>query len=137
MSQENLEIVRQVYDAVARRDNAAAFAPYDPGVELDVSRGSLGELLGGNVYRGHEGLRNMFRELYEAWEELELRLEELIDAGGEHVVAVVTTRGCGRASGVEIEQKQGSAWTIRDGKVVRVVWFSTREEALEAVGLRE
>lgn len=28
-------------------------------------------------------------------------------------------------------------WTIRDGKVVRVVWYPTRAQALEAAGLRE
>jgi hypothetical protein len=28
-------------------------------------------------------------------------------------------------------------WTIRDGRIVRVAWFGSVEEALEAVGLRE
>ena len=28
-------------------------------------------------------------------------------------------------------------WTLREGKVARVVWLPTREEALEAAGLRE
>ena len=32
---------------------------------------------------------------------------------------------------------QYAVWTIRNGKVVRVVWFPTREEALEAAGLSE
>jgi hypothetical protein len=27
--------------------------------------------------------------------------------------------------------------TVRDGKIVRVMWFRTREEALETVGLAE
>jgi ketosteroid isomerase-like protein len=31
----------------------------------------------------------------------------------------------------------GGVWTIRDGKVCRVVWYPTRAEALEAVGLSE
>jgi hypothetical protein len=28
-------------------------------------------------------------------------------------------------------------WTLRNGKVIRAVWFRTRAEALEAVGLGE
>jgi hypothetical protein len=28
-------------------------------------------------------------------------------------------------------------WTIRKGKVIRVVWFPTRADALEAAGLSE
>lgn len=119
------------------RDAAASFALYDAEIEWDTSQGSVGQLLGGKLYRGHEELRDVFRHLYEAWEVFEVRLEEVIDAGGEQVIAIVTGRGRGRSSGVEVEQKdQGSVWTIRDGKVVRVVWFSTRDEALEAVGRR-
>lgn len=134
MSRENVAVVGQVFDAVARRDKEAILALYDPEVEWDTSRGSLGEPLGGTLYRGHEGLRTVFRELYEAWEDYEDVLEELIDAGSDHVISVVTTRGRGRVSGVEVEQKhQAAIWTIRDRKVFRVVWFSTREEALEAV----
>jgi ketosteroid isomerase-like protein len=37
MSQENVEIVRQVFDAVARRDAKGVLALYDPNVELDQS----------------------------------------------------------------------------------------------------
>jgi len=50
---------------------------------------------------------------------------------------VVTTRGQGRTSGIDVEQRMAAAFAIRDGKIARVVWFPTREEALEAVELRE
>jgi ketosteroid isomerase-like protein len=71
------------------------------------------------------------------WEGFEDDLEELIDAG-DHVISVVTSRGRGRASGVEVEWAgNAGVWTIRNGKVVRVVWFSSRKDALEAVGLSE
>jgi ketosteroid isomerase-like protein len=39
MSQENVEVVRRVYDAVARRDSAAVLDLYDPEVVLDPSDG--------------------------------------------------------------------------------------------------
>jgi ketosteroid isomerase-like protein len=136
MSQENVEIVRRMYDAVARRDAATVLTFYDPEVEWDITRRPIGGLVGGGVYHGHEGLRSFFRKWYEAWESIAEELEELIDTG-EHVIAVVTSRGRGRASGVAVETRGAAVWTIRKGKVVRVVWFSTREEALEAAGLSE
>jgi hypothetical protein len=50
----------------------------------------------------------------------------------------VTTRARGRKSGAEVELKRNAGvWTVRGGQVVKVVWFSTPEEALEAAGLRE
>jgi ketosteroid isomerase-like protein len=132
MSREAVEVVQRIFDAVGRDDRRAILSLYDPDVEWDTSRGSLGELLGGTIYRGHEGLRTLFRHLQEPWEDYEDRLEEVIDVGGENVVTVVTTSGRGRASGVEVEQRQAAVWTIRDRKVARVIWFSTRDEALEA-----
>ena len=76
MSQENVEIVRQVYAAAAGHDAATVMALYDPEVEWDNSIG-LGGTSGGGVYRGHEGLRHFFREWREAWEYPEEVPEEL------------------------------------------------------------
>ena len=138
MSRENVEIVRQVFDAAARRDQATLLALYDPEVELDTSRpGTPGEMAGSGVYRGLDGLRTWFRSWHEAWEDLVDDCEELVEAG-ERVVSVSTIRARGRTSGAEVTSRRYSGvWTIRAGRVTRVVWFPTREEALEAAGLRE
>jgi ketosteroid isomerase-like protein len=135
MSQENVEIVRSVYDAAARGDSERVFALYDPEVVLDSSRLEVVTTL--EVYRGHDGLRTFFRDWNEAWESIDYDVEELIDAGGQQVVSVVTRHGRGRTSGAEVDLHVALAWTVRDGKVVRVAWFRTRADALEAVGLAE
>jgi ketosteroid isomerase-like protein len=132
MSEENVELVRRVYGAVARRDTAGVLAMYDPEIEWRPWR----DLTGRSVYHGLDDLRTFYREWYEAWENYEESYEELIDAG-EHVVVVATGRGRGRASGVPVQWTQYGTWTIRAGKIVRVVWFPTREQALEAAGLSE
>jgi ketosteroid isomerase-like protein len=138
MSQENVEIVRRVYDAAARRDAATLFSLYDHDVEWDGSRTRWAEVFQGMVhFHGHEQLRGFLRQYYEVWESFEDELQEVIDAG-DRVVSVVTSRGRGRASGVDVEWRgNAGVWTIRDGKVIRVVWFPSREEALDAAGLRE
>jgi ketosteroid isomerase-like protein len=134
MSRENVEIVRQVFDAEARRDASTVLALYDPEVQFDTSRGTFGGVVGRRLYHGHEGLRRWFRDWYEAWEHVQEDVEELIDAGDE-VVSVVTIRGRGRASRLELQlAHQPAVWTIRHGRIVRVAWFQTREEALEAAG---
>ena len=134
MSQENVEVVREVYDAASRHDAERIFALYDADVELDASRLEAAWTPG--IYRGHKGLRAFFREWNEAWEKIDYSYEELLDAG-DHVLSIVTRHGRGRASGIEVERPFALVWTIRDGKVVRVVWFLARTEALEAAGLRE
>ena len=138
MSQENLEIVRQVYDAVARRDAESVLALYDPDVEVRFAPGTLADRIGeAGSFHGHEGLRAFDRELRQAFEDFETNYEELIDAG-ERVVSVSRYRATGRRSGVEIDgPPQFLTWTIRDGKVIRVDWYNRRAEALEAAGLSE
>jgi ketosteroid isomerase-like protein len=138
MSRENVEIVQKIYEAAARRDSEVALNLYDPDVELDFTRLRHAQAIGHGLYHGHDGLRSWYGEWYEAWENFEEICEELIDAG-DQVVSVWNQRGRGRASGAEVElaRRAAAVWTIRDGKVVRLVGFDSREEALEAVGLRE
>src|SRR5687767_6906418 len=93
MSQENVEIVREVYEAAARGDSAAVFALYDPAVQWDASRAPMPRLIGGGrVFHGHDGLRRFFRERNAIWGEIEDVPKELIDAG-EDVVSADTERG--------------------------------------------
>jgi ketosteroid isomerase-like protein len=133
MSEENLEIVRRVYEAATHRDTATVLALYDPEVVWDASRVPWGDRTG-SVCHGLAELQTFLRDWYEVWEDYEDDLEEVVDTG-EHVVSVATGRGRGRASGVEVGTQGAGVWTIREGKVIRVVWFRTREEALEAAGL--
>jgi ketosteroid isomerase-like protein len=68
--------------------------------------------------------------------EVDLEVEELIDAG-DQVVAVTRERGVGRGSGVLVRSIAVSVWTLEDGKVIQVQVFDDRQHGLEAVGLRE
>jgi len=136
VSRANVEIVRRVYEAAARRDAAAVLALYDREVELD---NSALEVVGwgGGVHRGHEGLRSFFREWHEAWDTVDYDFDDLIDCPGDHVISLVSRHARGRASGAEVELDLALVWTIRGGKVCRVVWFPAREAAFESVGLGE
>jgi ketosteroid isomerase-like protein len=137
MSRENVEIIRRRNDAADRRDAEATLDFYDSGVEIDASRLGVAGLAGeGRVYHGHDGLRRFFREWHDAWEEVEYGYGELIDAGNQ-VISVMTYRGRGRASGAEVEMPVAIVETFRAGKIVRVVWFLTRDEAVEAAEARQ
>jgi ketosteroid isomerase-like protein len=132
MSEENVAIVREAYEAAARRDRDATLPLYADDVVWDITQAPARELIGGSlVYHGHEGLARFFAEWHEAWTDVASHLDELIDTG-EHVVSVETTRGRGRRSGAEVDIPHGAVWTVRDGKISRVVWYPSRAEALAA-----
>ena len=135
MSQENVEIVLSVYEAFARRDNAAPFEVYATDIEWDQSRGLLAEG-SASVFHGHEGVRQFVRSLLAAFSVIEFTVEE-ITAAGDRVIATVHERYLGRASGVKVARRHYTLWTIRDGKITRMCAYLDADEALEAVGLRE
>jgi ketosteroid isomerase-like protein len=137
MSRENVQIVREAFDREARRD-ASVLDAYDPDVEMDFSASPFADFMATSGRRQGLGeVQSAFRDWYEAFDNVETDLDELIDAG-EQVIVVFTYRGRGRASGAEVEWKHmAGVWTFREGKVVRVAWLRTREHALEAAGLRD
>ena len=78
-----MEIVRRIYEAVARGDNATVLAAYDAEVEFDFSRSPFREIIDRpHTLHGAEGVRSFIRERYEAWETVADHLEALIDARG-------------------------------------------------------
>jgi hypothetical protein len=139
MSRENVEVVRALFDAFARRDHEAAFAYYDPDIEWDASRGAEGGASDiAAVYRGHEGVRNYWRRWLSAWEDVEATDVELEDAGPTVVALINRQRIRGRGSGIELETPPYAlTFTFRDGKVVRWVLYPTQAEAREAAGLTD
>jgi ketosteroid isomerase-like protein len=136
VSRENVEIVRGIYDAVARRDSATPFAYYAEDIVWDVSNSSRAPLMESLVYHGHEGVRENWREAVSVFGEVDLDVEELIDAGSQ-VVAVIREREIGRTSGAPVEASHVAVWTLADGKVARMQIFDDRPAALKAVGLEE
>ena len=136
MSQGNVEIVREIYDAVARRDAATPFAYYAEDTIWDVSKSGRATVMDSSVYHGHAGVRRFWREGVAVFGEVDLDVEELIDAGGQ-VVAVIRERAIGRASGALVEASHVAILTLAHAKVIRMQVFDDRAEALKAVGLSE
>ena len=131
MTQENVEIVRQVHEGWARGDfgvGADFVAPdfewhqFPQAVEPGTRRGA----------EVGEALRNVF----DVYENVRVEAREFIDAG-DKVVVVGRTHATARGSGMQVENEVALVWTVRDGSLIRNEVFTDRREALEAAGLRE
>jgi ketosteroid isomerase-like protein len=79
MSQENVELVRRVYEAHERGDFAAVFAAYDPEIDWHVPGVTSAELGFDPVYVGHDGVRTFWRQWLSAWETTSFEYDEFID----------------------------------------------------------
>jgi hypothetical protein len=69
--------------------------------------------------------------------EIENFQRKILEAGADQVVVVADERGHGKGSGASFERHSGTIFTLRGGSVVKLKFFQTGEDALEAAGLRE
>jgi ketosteroid isomerase-like protein len=132
MSEENVEVVRQAYEAVARGDTEAAYSQVHPEIEFHT----YAEAPAAGVYRGKEAVRKYNEDLIEQFESVRVDVEEVLDAG-DRVVVMSTQRAVPKGGQQEIEVHMAEVWSVRDGLLAERHSYSTRDEALEAGGLRE
>ena len=131
MSEENVEAIRETYAAWKRGDIEWMIERSDPEIEIIQPP----EVPDSKTYRGHAGVRETFEDWPKQWDEFRVELVDVIDVSETQTFSV--TRHYLRARGIDMEQEVTYVHTSRDGLAIRVEMFFTREEALEAAGLRE
>src|SRR3954471_6968270 len=132
MSQENVEVARQLIEAF-NREGVAATAPF---VARDLEVHPFPEWPGPPLYRGMDGFTELTREWTENFNECAWDVQRVI-AAGDRVVILANHSGRTKDQGVPVHQPVGGVFWLRRGRVARMAYFLTWGEALEAVGLRE
>ena len=135
MSQENVEKFMRGVEAYNRRDADALIEEMDPAIEWHPA---ILKELGGSatVYRGHEGVCELLREMDEALVEFHAVFSEVRDLG-DRIVAIGHLRIRGKTSGVPTESRVGYIADFANGKLTRARTYLDPREALEAAGLPE
>jgi uncharacterized protein len=128
MRPDDLAVVRAAYDAFADGDLEKLRTFLAPDI---VWRTTPEVPFMGNYVGLDEFLRGM-GEWTGAFEGITTEVEEMIDAG-ENVIVRHRMRGRGRDSGVEVDLEICQVVAVRDGKLIRMHDYSTRQEALQAV----
>jgi ketosteroid isomerase-like protein len=133
MSQQNVEVVRELVEAFNRRDLVAMtqwFAPeveWEPGGPAAVERAR---------YRGRDEVASAFAATWETWEVFHVEESEVRDQD-DSVLWLGSARMRGATSGVDFDQAFAVHFRVREGKVLRFQGFLTWQNALQAAGLRE
>jgi ketosteroid isomerase-like protein len=136
MAGRNADEVNCITEASNRRDIDALLESLDPEVEWTPAfPTSLGEGAV-PVYRGHDGVRKMFREFYEALDEIHADYSEVRELD-DRVVAIGRVRTRGTVSGATTESPFAMVADFRDGKATRVRTYLDPEQALADAELRE
>ena len=132
MSEQDVELVRTVFDAINRRDVQAVLDAYHPDADMSTL---TSELVQGKSYRGHTGIREYFSSFADVWEELRLEPEEIHDLGRDEILVVGRWSSRGKESGADVESPAAWLFGIRDGKIVFSRAYRDADEALSDASL--
>jgi ketosteroid isomerase-like protein len=132
MSQENVEIVRAVFDQFARGDFGRWFDLTTDDFEFVTSP----EIPDAGTYYGAEA-RRWIAAWVQSFEGHTMEATEISDAAGDNVFAGFLQRGRPRGSQSAVEGRWWTVVTFRQGAMARIEVFADRAEALEAAGLSE
>jgi ketosteroid isomerase-like protein len=130
MSEENVAVVRGMWNAFLRDDFEASLGAIDPDVEWDGTN-----LPDGKVARGLDAVMEHLSSWTEMWEQWEIELEDVVDAGGDRVIAFIRERGRSK-TGLVMDERHSELYAVRNGRIVYRKGFSDADEALAETGLR-
>jgi ketosteroid isomerase-like protein len=88
------------------------------------------------VHRGIDAIRHHYASWVDAYPDLRLEPVE-VRARGDIVFLWVHASGRGRVSEVPLSMRLAHLITMRDGKIARLLVYTSRSEALQTAGLSE
>src|SRR4051812_5393774 len=113
---EEIDLVKAVYDAFARRDRDGMAALLSDDCELHLE--GTARLAGrSEPYRGHEGMREYLTDVERLWEELELHADDFRAVPGSVIVMGHVT---GRRQGLAVRRSSVWTWKVSGGRATSV-----------------
>jgi ketosteroid isomerase-like protein len=125
MSQQNVEIVRRVYDGWSRGDFSEG-AVFHPAVEFEMV-----DWPHPARSRGVEEMRRTWQTTLSAWDDFRAEADDFVDYG-HNVLVLNNIRARGKGSGAEVSAQTATVWTVEAGKVVRLALYWDTALAREA-----
>ena len=154
MSQQNVEIAQRFSKAFEQASRAYWKDPrsLEDGLKTGNLSPEAAELIGylhpevewktafslaGEVRRGHIEFARFCDEWLEATEDYSVTVRDVTDLEDDRVFIVSDLEFKGKGSGIEVNGVSYAVVTVREGLISRIDESSSRNEALEAVGLSE
>jgi len=132
---KSLDLVRSIYADWERGDYYTSTDWAHPEIEFVVMDGPNPGALSGVA-----ALEGNWREFQGAWESYGMKAEAYRQLDGERILAMVRLSGRGKASGLDVAQtgsRAATIFTVREGKVRKLVVYWDGDRALADLGLEE
>ena len=120
MSENNVRIARQVYEAFARGDLPAVLQAIHPDVEWHAAEG----LPWGGVHKGRDAVaQDVFGVMMALFDNFALTLEQVID-DDDHVVVLGRYSATSRQTGKPLDAAFAHVWELEDGRLRRYFHYT-------------
>jgi len=131
VSQENIDVVRTLFDAWNARDMDGLRALYDPNVIVRAPEGWPEP----GPWVGPESIMQQWNQMREVWKADTLEpITDFIDAADR---VAVRFNWYGTGDGPDTDLQLTGIWTVREGRILHTEFFWNHAEALEVMGLDE
>ena len=132
MSQENVDLIRSIYDAFAAGDVPGVVARMSPDIVWNEAENF--PYADGNPYEGPQAiLGGIFARLGSEWDGFTAVPEEFLDAG-DTVVVLGRYRGTCKATGEAMDAQLAHVWRVTDGKAARFQQYTDTLQAARVTG---
>ena len=122
-----MDVVKAMFEAFSERDVEAVLAYAHPEVEF---RAVTGDHAGRtSAYRGHDGLRQYFRDVAEIWDDLRIVPGEFRQSGD---TILVTGRVSARSPARIVAGSTGWIWRVVGGLIVYARVYPSAADAMAA-----
>lgn len=147
VSGEELQIVAEAFlpifggvDMVSAIDDDALWEPSQGLIDAEAEitfvapqGGGVGAM--GGPFRGIAGMRAGWREWLSPWQSYVIAADDVIDAGGGRVLALVSSRCRMHGSGAEVAQGAAAIVRVESGQIVAAAFYLDQDEARRDAGL--
>jgi ketosteroid isomerase-like protein len=123
----DMDVVKAVFAAFSERDVEGVLTHASPDIEFSAVTGDHAGRT--DPYRGHDGLRQYFRDLTEVWDDVRIVPNEYRQTDD---TILVTGRVSARSPARIVAGSTGWIWRLRDGLVVYARVYPSAAEAMAA-----
>jgi ketosteroid isomerase-like protein len=123
----DIDVIRAVFEAFAERDVERVLVHADPEIEFSAVTGDHAGRV--EPYRGHDGIRQYFRDVASVWDELRIVPGEFREDGDK---VLVTGRVSARSPARIVAGSTGWIWRLTDGKVTHARVYPSAADAMAA-----
>ena len=131
MSQENITVIRGIYESFGTGDVASVLGQMHQHIEWREAENFI--YADRNPYRGPQAvLEGVFLRLASEWADFKVMPEEWLDAGN-HIVVLGTYSGRHKESGREVRAQFAHMWGVTHGRVVRFQQYTDTKQFADAI----